>query len=63
MSLAELHELRRRILHEEYEPTVLEMRQAVSAVCAARPTPEEKPAKRVKKEPAKKVDLTDLLSD
>lgn len=59
ISLQELHELRRKILHEDFEPDVETLRRAVQAVCVARPLPEEKPAKPRKKRVD--VDLGDLL--
>jgi hypothetical protein len=61
LSLEELHDLRRRILHDEgFEPDVETMKRVVQAVRVARPLPEEKP-KRKAKTPAEKIDLSDLL--
>ena len=63
LSLNELHELRRKILHDNYEPDILEMKAAVAAICIARPAPEEKaPKASRKKREVVKVNLDDLLS-
>ena len=61
LSLDELHELRRRILHEPgFEPDIETMRRVVQSVCAARPAPEDKPASK-RKSKVESVDLSDLL--
>lgn len=62
LSLAELHDLRRRILHEGYEPDVATMQRVVQSICASRPTPEEKPKRKSSgRAPKVDVDFSDLI--
>jgi len=60
LSLNELHEIRRKVLFEDYDPPPEEWTRIIQTIRVARPLPEDKkPKKRERKVPT--VDLTDLI--